>query len=248
MNDEDNMPDDAPLFRRKSVRSQLPKPSLQLYFVLLTDKLAKNIIQSPVKIGLVLCVFTMSLLLIYWSLFIRMSSLDEALLGADQLVDLQSQLVDLKTHWSESEIKEIEDSIAKAQAKIFDDFPSLANWLIKKHRFAEDLGLDMSYNMRQQKLTDLEKTLSLPLEITLKVKPGATDKVYMRTQKFIRSLVDENLHLEIAGNEIRSDGKNIQQVTLDMNVWVRGSTKISRVVQSDTDEMFEMNADVPFIQ
>ena len=248
MNDEANMPDDAPLFRRKSVRSPQLKPSLRLYFVLLTDKLAKNIIQSPAKIGLVLCVFTMSLTLSYWSLFIRLSSLDETLLEADQLVHLQSQLENLKTHWSKSEIKEIEDSIVKAQARIFDNFPSLASWLNKKYRFAEGLGLHMSYNMQQQKRTDLEKTLSLPLEITLKVKPGITDKVYMRTQKFIRSLVDENLHLEIAGNEIRSDGANIQQVTLDINVWVRGSTTISTAEQSDSDEMFEMNADVPFNQ
>ncbi|PCI09357.1 MAG: hypothetical protein COB77_00110 [Gammaproteobacteria bacterium] len=217
-------------------------------FVKLTDRLAKNIIQSPYKMVLTVGIFLISIYFIHGDMFVRLSSLDQSLSSAEELGNLQFELVELKKHWSKNELQKIEESIIKAQATIFADFPALAGWLSQKSNFANKLGLVMTYNLKHQELTELEQTFSIPLEMILKVKPGVTDKVYSRTLNFVRSLVDENLHIDIAGNELKSDGNIIQQVKLDINVWVRDAATMLNVTQIDSEENFEVNEDVPFVQ
>ncbi|MBL4712449.1 MAG: hypothetical protein JKX75_08145 [Gammaproteobacteria bacterium] len=236
------------LNRRQQDRPHPPKPSKNVYFVMQTDKLAKNITQSHYKHALAIGVLLVSIYFIQWNMFGRLGSLDHSLSNAKQLDQLQLQLFELKNEWSDDELQEIEESITIAQATIFDDFPALAAWLMQKSTYANKLGLSMTYNLKHQELTELEKTFSIPLEMILKVKPGVTDKVYSRALKFTRSLVDENLHIEIAGNELKSDGIIIQQVRLDVNVWVRDAAAMLDVAQNSSEEEFEVNEDVPFVQ
>jgi len=139
---------------------------------------------------------------------------------------LLEELQSLTTNWSEKDLQKIEKSISDEQARIFDDLPSLAHWLRLKSNYAKTLGLNMSYKIQDKKNTKIEKTYSLPVNIILKVEPSKENSAYLRVLEYIHSLIGENRHLEIDGNEIISSGKEIVLVKLDISLWVRSPNNI----------------------
>lgn len=216
--------------------------------LLKTDKVAKVTFRTPGRIAAYVGIILILIALFIWSVTTRMPILHDSIQLHTEMDMLQYELDNMKAQWSEEELRELEKQLSKAQNRIFDDLPALAKWLKSKSSYAGRLGMDMTYLTRQPRNTHLEQTFSLPVQMTLKVRSGLADKAYIRVLEFIRSLIDENLHLEIAGNELKSDGKGVKQIKLYINVWVRDVNAIAGTSASAPVSNNSVDSDVPFIQ
>ncbi len=212
--------------KRKALRKANKSTSKLLYFQLLFDKLAKLVFGSLVGKILFILLFISVISVCYWSLKPRMHIFNNNLFLLKEKNRLLEELQSLTTNWSEKDLQKIEKSISDEQARIFDDLPSLAHWLRLKSNYAKTLGLNMSYKIQDKKNTKIEKTYSLPVNIILKVEPSKENSAYLRVLEYIHSLIGENRHLEIDGNEIISSGKEIVLVKLDISLWVRSPNNI----------------------
>jgi len=213
-----------------------------------TDRLAKLAFRSPERIGMFVATILLLIGMAAWSISARMPILHDSIQLQSEMNMLKFDLDELRSLWSEDELHELEQPLSKAQSRIFDDLPALARWLRAKSSYAARLGMDMTYLTQAPRSTHLEQTYSLPVEMTLKVRSGLADKAYIRVLEFIRSLIDENLHLEIAGNELKSDGRGVKQIRLNINVWVRDANSIAGENAMTPSENKSVNSDVPFVQ
>ena len=230
--------------RRHAERIKPPKPCWRISMVLQTDRFAKRIFGSFAGTAAFLGVFTLCLGVIVWSIYFRLPTIDESYSLVNEQARLQLRLEDLRTIWSEEELNRIEANISREQEKIFEDFPAFASWLAGKSDTAQQLGLEMSYRLNQQKSTRLDGIISVALNISLKNRGDTADKTYIRFLEFTRSLIEENLRLEVAGNVLKSDGKGLTGMSLDMFVWLKDANAIGGVPEADDTEEAE-DVDIP---
>lgn len=206
--------------RRRFSRPDAPLPAKLVYLRLLTDRVAKNIFSSPIRTAMFVGLQLLSVALILWSLAYRLPDTDGSRILQQQVQTLRDEYSALKSGWSEQQLADIEDNLMREQARVFEDFPSLAAWLSRKTQLASRLGMSMHYAIQQQQETRLKDTLILPVRIGLKINAPSSDKTYASVLEFIHSLIDENLHLEVKGNTVKSDGDSITEVSLSVNIWV----------------------------
>lgn len=198
----------------------------RLYLQLLVDKFAKRIFSSIIGKLIFSILFIICFLVIYWSFINRINLFNNNLSLLKERNLLQSELQELSSLWSEKELKKIEQKIADEEAQIFDDLPSLAEWLYQKSIYAKTLGLEMQYNISQYKETKIAGTFSLPIKIRLNVLPASKHIAYLRILEYMRSLINENRHLEIDSNQIISTENQLSAANLDIHLWVRSPNKI----------------------
>lgn len=222
----------------------------RLHIQLLVDKLAKKIFKSLIAKILFSILILACCAMIYWSLEKRMNLFDNNLLLLKDRNLLQNEFQNLASRWSEKELKEIEQKIADEEAQIFEDLPSLAQWLYSKSQYAETLGLEMQYKISPYKETKISGTFSLPIKITLNVLPESKQIAYLRILEYMRSLINENRHLEIDSNEIVSVENKISTANLDIHLWVRSPNNIiiQSLNNSQSDGNQSGNASGEFIQ
>jgi hypothetical protein len=212
--------------RRKKPRKDKTTTNKVLHLQLAFNKFAKSIFSTMIGKVVFLSLFIVVVSVSYWSLKPRMYTFTNNLFLLKEKNRLLKELHELTANWSEKELQQIEKSISDEQARIFDDLPSLARWLKLKGDYAKTLGLHMSYTIQDKQNTKIEKTYSLPVNIILRIEPSQDNSAYLRVLEYIHSLIGENRHLEIDGNEIISSGKEIVQVKLDIHLWVRSPNNI----------------------
>ena len=234
--------------RRQEARIAPPKPCWRISLLLFSDRMAKSLFASKAGLSVFLLLFSLCVSAIIWSIYYRLPTIDQSSSLIHQLTRLEIQLEDLQVDWSEDDLKRIESDISQEQAKIFADFPTFAAWLNGKNEYAGQLGLDMNYQLNDQHRTRLDGIVSVGLKINLKVKPEIADRAYIRLLEFMRSLIDENRHLEIAGNELRSDGKGVNMMSLEIVVWLKDEKAIGESMVVESDVGAEEDSDVAYIE
>jgi hypothetical protein len=161
---------------------------------------------------------------------------------------LEAKLNEQKSTWSEAALNEIDRNIIQAEAKTFESFSALADWLNDKNEYAKALSLKMTYSLNEVSKTDITGTFSLPIEIRIATIASKQQKSYIKAMEFTRRIINEHQHLEIRGAEISGDGKSLSRFNLDINLWIKDPSlmlswhKVSRQDQSSE------GADVPIVQ
>lgn len=219
--------------KREKPRQPSKATSKLLHLQLLVDKFTKLVFGSIIGKIIFIILFMSLIGLSYWTLTTRMHTFDNNLFLLREKNRLLEELQNLTANWSEEDLQKIEKSISDEQAKIFDDLPSLARWLRIKGDYAQTLGLHMSYKIQDKQSTKIENTYSLPVNIVLRVEPSQDSSAYLRVLEYIHSLIGENRHLEIDGNEVISSGKEIVMVKIDIHLWVRSP---NHIIQPDKDQ------------
>ena len=238
-------PEPVKFDRRRSDRPAAPRPGVMLSLQLKTDKIAKIIFATTSRGMMFVGAQLICLAIIAWSLGVRYTGLESTDVMEHEMLTLQTKLDILKSQWSEEDLRMIEANLTSAESRVFDDYTSFAAWLREKTDYASRLGLDMSYNIGQRDKTSLTGTLSLPVHMSLKVNENTADNTYVRALEFVRSLIDENLRLEVFGNGIKADRDGINSVDLSIHVWVRADDAIDNSVGPDSEAEV---SDVAFIQ
>ncbi len=232
--------------RRQTERISPPKPCWRISLILQSDRLTKCLFASKAGVSTFFIIFAICLSSIVWSVYYRLPSIGQSSSLINHQMRLHNELEALKGNWTEAELQKIEENISREQAKIFEGFPTFANWLKRKGEYANQLGLDMNYRLNEQEHTRLDDIISVAMKINLKVRTTVADKAYGRLLEFMRSLIDENRHLEIAGNELRSDGKGAKTMSLNIVVWLKDENAIGESLMSEAE--FGESGDVPFVQ
>lgn len=225
--------------RRRDTRPDSPAPSRTLAIQLFTDVIAKFLFATQIRASIFVGLQLLFVALIVWSVVFRYDGLANPEIKQQELANLRLQLDDLKSQWSDAELEKIESNLSQAQARVFEDFTSFASWLRGKARFAEQLDMVMTYRIGKYQHTRLLDTVSLPVYMSLKMKSENADDSYIRSLEFVRSLIDENLRVEIYGNEIKSSKKGITSVDLSIYIWVRGIESMNTTNEAGQTESTE---------
>ncbi len=235
--------------RRSGDRPVPPKPVLRIFLLLQMNKLAKRLFSSRLSMAILLIVFIASLSLIGWSLFIRLPEVKQSVLLLNEGMLLQNQLNKLNRKLSKNELPLLEKKITREKSRIFSNFPDFANWLNQKAIYARQAGLDMHYLLTRKQATSLQGIYTVSVEMTLKTRQKKiSDDNYPTLLKFMRSLIDENWHLEIAGNKLKGNNKGINVISIELIVWVKDPDNMIILTDKISGSSAEGDPNAAFIQ
>ena len=61
--------------------------------------------------------------------------------------------------------------------------------------------------------------------------------------KFMKSVIDANLHIEITGNKLKSDARGITNVSIYTDIWVKDTSNISSAIKLQNTKKKPMKVD-----
>ncbi|NRA53896.1 MAG: hypothetical protein HRU23_07095 [Gammaproteobacteria bacterium] len=247
-----NMPLDVPLTPEEvtlpSKRRQLKITDGAIYFRALMDNAGKVVFETPVGRILYIVIFVVQIFFLYWSLEIRLPVIHTNLNLLSQKIQLESEVKSQYRKWSEDEFNKIEQDISIAEAKIFENFEQLAQWLIEQSDYAQSLKIKMTYLIGDAAKLSLNNTFSFPIEIQLSVEQAKNESPYTKMLDFTQNMIQGHHHLEILATKVKSNGNGVTFFTLDINLWVKDSTYILNAIEPTTKSHQEEGMDVPFNQ
>ncbi|MCF6193012.1 MAG: hypothetical protein L3J46_01610, partial [Kangiellaceae bacterium] len=153
--------------RRELERPEKRVAKGMLLIRLKLDKLGKLVFESAKRIIAYVVSLVFFVGLIYWSIYVRQPEINSNLALITEKSELEAKLNKQKSTWSEEALNEIDQNIIQAEAKTFESFSALADWLNDKNEYAKALNLKMTYSLNEVSKTDIPGTFSLPVEIRI---------------------------------------------------------------------------------
>jgi len=234
--------------RRELERPEKRVAKGMLFIRLKLDRLGKLVFES-VK-GIIGYAFLLAIFagLIYWSIYLRQPEITSNLALIAEKSQLEAKLYEQKSNWSEEALNEIDRNIVQAEAKTFESFSALADWLNDKNEYAKALNLKMTYSLKEVSKTDIPGTFSLPIEIRIATIANMQQKSYIKAMEFTRRIINEHQHLEIRGAEISGDGKSLSRFNLDINLWIKDPSLMLSWQKISQQKQSVEGVDVPLVQ
>ena len=242
------MSEEFEIDRRQLARPEKSVAKGMLLIRLKLDNLAKAVFESTKGLVAYFGLLIVSGALVYWSINIRQPEINTNLALMEQKIRLETELNEQKSNWSEEALNEIDRNIVQAEAKTFESFGTLANWLNDKNEYAKALNLNMAYSLKKASKTDIPGTFSLPIEIRISTIQNKQQKSYIKSMEFTRRIINENHHLEIRGAEVSGNGKSISHFNLNINLWVKDPSLMLDWQKPFQQKQRTEGADVPLIQ
>ena len=220
--------------RRRQARPDAPPPSLRVRIRIASDRLAGKVFGNRRYTALFVLLQLVCVALVLWSLGVRLPAISQSSQLQQQVEVLRQQHDELRVGWSDEQLAEIEHRLQSEQARVLGSFPALAAWLNSKTRFAASQGLGMRYRIQPPQAASLADTVSVPVSIVLKVGDSAADNSYSSVLRFIRSLLDDNLHLAVRDTVIDGDGNGITEAKLTVEIWVHDAEGMAELATTST--------------
>lgn len=205
--------------RRRNQRVKPQIKGLKGMMLRITDRLVKKL-DSGLKGWLLLGgIIVLSLGLIGWSLSFRMHLLDDNYNLAAEHSGRLEKLDQLMLKWSEVEVTHLQARVSSAENRVFHDYTRLANWLHLKANAAEQLKLNMRYTLHPAQPSKINNVSEVPLDLQIHAQDGNT-LVYLAMLEYIKSIINDQWHLEIRNALMQSNDKGVSDMALSIYVWV----------------------------
>ncbi len=170
--------------------------------------------------------------LLVWSVGYRVKVLDTNMTLAIEHTQREAERDRLLEKWSQYDLKEIQQHVSNAENKVFTDYATLAFWLNRQAVAAEQLSLNLRYTMGDASPSNMQSVAEITIDIHITAKKAVARQSYLRTLEFIRSMIDDRWHLEIASAKMNSAGKGVSSMSAVLHVWVHDE-HINNNKQSD---------------
>lgn len=173
---------------------------------------------------LVIVVIGASLLLVGWSLTVRLSLIAEAKSTIHSAFAIDQELAALRSQWDPGVQQHIAQEVTLAESRLLQGIEQVGGWLEGLGERARTLGFHMEYSMeKEQSLAGqgLEGVQMVPLRLILlrEERAGAYDA----TLQLLRLLDEGQPRVDVKEVLLSGEGTGVQQVIFHLQVWMKGS-------------------------
>lgn len=224
--------------RRHKPRTRPQPKGLRGFIRRIINKLVKQL-DSGWKGWLPLgAIITISLIIIWWSMIFRMHMLDASYNLASEHNKQLEKFAQLMEQWSHIEITSLQERVSSAESRVFHDYTRLANWLSLQAKSAGELQLTMHYTMHPAQASRINNVREIPIDIRINAQQNNTH-VYLAMLEFIKTMIDDQWHLEIHNALIQSDDIGANNMVISIYVWVHDPNHFSNTGTSTNEEPAE---------
>lgn len=186
----------------------------------LCERQAQRIFSRPLYIIALALLLVLQLVLLYWSLQVRLPLLQQTNQMMISKSLLQTTLIDKQDLWSSSAIDNIEDKIQLAEQSVFSDFKSLLYWLAEQQKKARELGFELDYQLAELTEEKINSTYVLPVEMRLRSQQQYPAAQFSKLQDYTYQLIGSRYHVEVVELEALSQSFGLSQLNLQLLLWI----------------------------
>ncbi|MEM8982950.1 MAG: hypothetical protein AAGC71_07990 [Pseudomonadota bacterium] len=206
--------------RRKGRRRSPPKTGISIRVQRWLNTLVYKIHGSRKYQIIFAAVPLAALALITFSATVRINEIDGIVADTVTLGELEAEIAALRAEWPESALQAIHDRLLNAdQRRVFADYRGLAAWITEKDRFAEQLGLEFSYRLGEERASSIDNMNEVPIELTL-AGSETSNQTYLHVLEFLRRLLNTPYYVEIIETSLIGAGDGAKSVNAVLRVWV----------------------------
>lgn len=216
--------------------------AIGLRFRQLCERQAQRIFSRPFYIIVLILFIGLQLVLLYWSLQVRLPLLQQTNQMMISKSLLQTTLIDKQDLWSSSAIDSIEDKILMAEQSVFSDFKSLLYWLAEQQTKAHELGFELDYQLAELTDEKINRTYVLPVEMRLRSQQQYPAEQFSKLQDYTYQLIGSRYHVEVVELEALSQSFGLSQLNLQLLLWIHDPDDLLQRPQQEEADV------VPFIQ
>ena len=186
-----------------------------------TDNIVNRVNSSRIGWVSLVSIIIMAVILLLWSLTFRLQHLGDNFELVSELSGRRSEFAELLAKLSHDDVMNIREKLSDAEISIFPGYGRLAEWLNQQANLAEQFGLDMRYTMAEKTDSYINNVVELPIEIHIRSSDSVLSHSYLHIMQFIKSMVDDQWHLEIVSAAMNGQGQGPSNLTTTIRVWVR---------------------------
>ncbi len=170
-----------------------------------------------------------SVVLLWWSLGLRLSLIAEAQSEMHSLFHLDQEIASLRSGWPEADAAIVDQQVKQAEGRLLDGYDHLGRWLMKRTEEGEALGFSTDYRM-EEKVSgsdeggsgshDLTGVQIVPVHLALQV-PKIPVRSFEKYLRFLRVLGEDPLRVDIQEATISGAGHGAQTMDLRLHVFMR---------------------------
>ena len=177
-------------------------------------------------------------MLLGWSLAYRTHHLDQNFELIAALTERRTVFSELLTKWSHEDLNKLRTRVSNAESRVFPGYEKLAAWLNSQAIAADQLGMDMRYTMQPPQPSQIAQVAEIPIEIQITTKELNHGQSYLSMLEFIKSVVDDQWHIDIASALMNGQGNGAGNLTSTIRVWVRDLQLPVALSDTDINEKF----------
>ncbi len=230
---------EAAIERRRAVRPTRPKlPGFKGYIRRLTDSLINRLGSGWQSWTILTVTISGTIILLWWSLAFRTHHLDQNFDLIADLTERRNTFSKLLTKWSHEDLNQLRTRVSNAESRVFPDYEKLASWINSQAYAAEQLNLTMRYSMAAPQSSEIAQVAEIPIEIQITTKQAIQKQSYLRMLEFIKSIVDDQWHIEIVSAVMHGQGSNVNSLSSTFRIWVRDLQSPSATPGTQPDAEF----------
>lgn len=206
--------------RRKSDRRRVSRSHSKSTFYRWLNSGVEYAESGVVGASIFVTIFAVSVALIIFTLSIRATKAEVSQNGIRETERLLGEVVLLRQEYSRSPLQDVITDLSTADSRIFSDYSSLAKWLSEVYLSATNLGIDFKYSFGEVTAMSVQKTVEVPITLSLSAIPNNTNETFSRSLQMLRELVDSRWFIEIVGIVISGDREEVSALDAELRVWV----------------------------
>ncbi len=170
-----------------------------------------------------------SVVLLWWSLDLRLSLIAEAQSEMHSLFHLDQEIASLRSGWPEADAAIVDQRIKQAEGRLLEGYDHLGRWLMKLTEEGGALGFNTEYRV-EEKVSGLDKGGSgsqdlkgvqiVPVHLALQV-PKIPVRSFEKYMRFLRGLGEDPLRVDIQEATISGAVHGAQTMDLRLHVFMR---------------------------
>ncbi len=170
-----------------------------------------------------------SVVLLWWSLDLRLSLIAEAQSEMHSLFHLDQEIAFLRSGWPEADAAIVAQRVKQAEGRLLDGYDHLGRWLMKLTEEGGALGFNTEYRV-EEKVSgsdkggsgsqDLKGVQIVPVHLALQV-PKIPVRSFEKYMRFLRGLGEDPIRVDIQQVTISGAGNGAQTMDLRLHVFMR---------------------------
>lgn len=170
-----------------------------------------------------------SVVLLWWSLDLRLSLIAEAQSEMHSLFRLDQEIAFLRSGWPEADAAIVDQRVKQAEGRLLDGYDHLGRWLMKLTEEGGALGFKTKYRV-EEKVSgsdkggsgsqDLKGVQIVPVHLALQV-PKIPVRSFEKYMRFLRGLGEDPIRVDIQEATISGAGNGAQTMDLRLHVFMR---------------------------